>query len=421
MMSLRRQIKSRLFPLLLERNESLLRLVRRLQFALWRAGRWLQSLRGQIDTSNAIIWVDPQQVTEYIGDLPWSRYGMLGRIVDGDWDKKAMPFRGWDLYKAMQARFLRGESWTDTPFYERVSSRIEAGNVRWGCATVAEFEQRLARLEKLYHDIATTGYKSQEELSASQEDPHAWERDSPFRRYDEVIVCINRDGRFLLRDGKHRLSIAKIQNLERMPVAVGLRHAQWDRFKKDLARLAGSYGPGSCPAFTHPDLNGLSDETAEALLERITRALPVREGSLLDLSVDFGYFSHHLEKHGFSCTTVAWNGPYRQAVERLRTAEDRTFEVVDPAAAVESPRRYDVVIAVGLTRKCPGVSAEEVRHMLMRTDARAVFVEQRTDEVDRSTDGLGNLVDYIKDNTFRKKATKIGSIAAGRDLYLLEA
>jgi hypothetical protein len=71
---------------------------------------------------------------------------------------------------------------------------------------------------------------------------------------DEILVDIGREGELLFVTGRHRLSLAKLLDLDRIPIAIVVRHAQWmDRRK----RLLKSGDANSDPV--HPDLRRALD------------------------------------------------------------------------------------------------------------------------------------------------------------------
>jgi len=86
----------------------------------------------------------------------------------------------------------------------------------YGCArkkstTFLEYEQNVLLLwDHLYAEIRSNGYKSVEELGV------------PIT--DNIEVAITRFGKILLLDGKHRLIISQLLNLNSVPVVVNVIH-----------------------------------------------------------------------------------------------------------------------------------------------------------------------------------------------------
>lgn len=427
MVSLRRKVKRYLFSTFLEKNSCLLEVSRKVQFALWqqsnKLGRIWNSERRNV---NEILWVDPRTINLYIGDLPWSRFSMRGRIEGGDWDLASKPFAPTPVNRAIEARFIRGESWKSTRLYELVSKEIEAGAVRWGCSSIEAFEERLARLEQLYREISENGYKSQEELSKASVDAHTWEKTSPFNKYDEVTICIDRHGRMLLRDGKHRLAMAKAIGIPQIPVVVGLRHREWQAFRQEVRQ---SVGPGCDPhaLFPHPDLQGKEEQCGRAMVDLMLAQLKSQNGSLLDLGARFGFYCHQFERAGFECMAVEANPKRKKALEKLRVAQDRKFEVISPADLDErASLRYDVVLALDALHRyfATPESFNSLRLLLNRVDTKALFFQPH-DVNDPAMQGAyrnpspEDFVRLVMEYTGLSRVRQV-STSSGRPLYIIE-
>jgi hypothetical protein len=198
-----------------------------------------------------LVRVDPARI-ERVAGFARPMYQYAGLVAGGDWDRPERRFADLDVYQAYHAHFEHGVPWTDTAFFDRVVSEIEAGQPRWGCETRAEFEARCDRLDDLYDYIASRGFRSQAALADGGTDaPFGRPPGQPTERYKrEVAVHVGRDGELLFADGRNRLSIAKLLGLERIPVRVLCRHADWQATRDAVARGAAVNAP-----LTHPDLD----------------------------------------------------------------------------------------------------------------------------------------------------------------------
>ena len=210
-----------------------------------------------------LINIDPAAV-EYVLAPQFqssrSRWGTY--IIDGDWDRtqradelvfagcyepeftektrRAVPFESYVLYQSCRAHFERGVAWEETKFYDWLMEPRTRPVARY--ETAEAVKSRLAALDELYEKMKHDGYKSQAELGTSRLKPDA---------YDEVLVNIGRDGQFILEDGRHRLTLAKIIGLESIPVRVFVRHPDWQQ--RRMASLDGTLPE----PLDHPDLRGL--------------------------------------------------------------------------------------------------------------------------------------------------------------------
>lgn len=197
-----------------------------------------------------LLEVDPDRI-EYVCQLRDSKFRHAGVVTGGDWDRTDTRFEDLDVYRAYEQHFLEGRPWAETAFYERIVDELRAGNVKWGCRTPAEFEARCERLDALYEFIASHGYRTQNELLAADvSDPiKPQNRLKTERLKDEIAVHIGRDGELLFADGRNRLSIVKLLDLETIPVRVLRRHERWQAVRD--AYVTGEPRVAGCD---HPDL-----------------------------------------------------------------------------------------------------------------------------------------------------------------------
>lgn len=208
-----------------------------------------------------IYWVDPARIQRQrsLYSSSESRYKYFGRVVGGDWDRNLDSFEETDVYRSFEAHFRRGVDWEETPFFHRTVEEIAAGQSPWRCESKPEFVQRCEGLDELYRQIETRGYRTQEELSTVDREPLDRGRYSIVHRllYDEITVNIGRNGEAIFNDGRHRLAIAKLLDLEEVPVRIVVRHARWQRLRD--AVTAGDISPDDLEEDlrTHPDLRGL--------------------------------------------------------------------------------------------------------------------------------------------------------------------
>lgn len=192
--------------------------------------------------------VDPDEITrsiswnrlENLGQAPKNEYfqysrkpEIAGRVVGGDWDRATKPYEENVVYRSFVTRFVDGRPWAETQLYANVTARIERGEVWWGCSSIEEFEARCEYLDRLFEEIRENGYKTQRELSALGAG-FEYRGCNPINAVveGEVAVSIGRDGDLLFHDGRNRLSIAKILDLDELPVVVLVRHEKWQETRE---------------------------------------------------------------------------------------------------------------------------------------------------------------------------------------------
>lgn len=188
------------------------------------------------------IWVDPATIEYTTGEIFSKRRGWS---VDGNWDERGRPFMHRTYPKAIEQHFVDGLEWDETVLAEKYDGPA--------------LEERGAEIDRLYHRIRTEGYKSQRQLLEDAPDA-AWSglNDAMHPLANEIAVDIGRNGELLWNMcGQHRLAIAKVLEIDRIPVQVFRRHKDWQALR-DRARRGGEI-PESVR--DHPDLaDVLEDE-----------------------------------------------------------------------------------------------------------------------------------------------------------------
>ena len=211
-----------------------------------------------------IRYVDPQDIDLFSArkDLTPSvreaKY-QIGSIMEGTWDldeysgekytKKRLLYAdslsNTLLFQAMEKRYIEGYEWEETEFFQEIVKHVKRGNRIWhGSTTKSDIEKRCAKIDHLYDNIKENGYMTKKELHGYRPS-----MDKPFgylnERLDEVTVDVSRNGDFLLVDSKHRLAIARLLGIEKIPVTVLVRHQRWMEY------LDEQFSTGTMP--DHPD------------------------------------------------------------------------------------------------------------------------------------------------------------------------
>lgn len=220
-----------------------------------------------------VEWVVPDRIEKHTRrEYPpyRGRLDLFGAIRGGDWDRRDEPpidasydgpparlfladrFEESVLYRSLEARFERNVRWEETELVREALRLVEQPTperVWHECRTAADIRRRCRRLDELYEAIRDEGYRSQRDRLGT-------DSDVGFRRClrQEITVDVGRDGELRLVCGKHRLAIAKLLELERVPVVFLVRHTDWMGRRAAIAA-----GATSEP---HPDLRDLEREDA---------------------------------------------------------------------------------------------------------------------------------------------------------------
>lgn len=171
-----------------------------------------------------IIYVDPENVKKDCYMCVSKRRGYKYHIdrnesiiLDGDWDHEMRNFRDMGiekyekLHKSLDRHFKKGLSWESTELYDY----LRHGTI--DDKRYHDLDERFEEIEDIYKSIQTEGYQRQ-----------GWK--------DEIAIGIGRDGELCrIYDGTHRLRMAKILDIDEVPVRVAVRHKKWQRLRYKLS------------------------------------------------------------------------------------------------------------------------------------------------------------------------------------------
>jgi hypothetical protein len=218
--------------------------------------RYMALVRGRLESlryTNADplkrIYVCPENVTHIQGSVDhprietdeWGRvhkYENMGKVVAGRWDAAAEPWEDLAFHAGFKAHFVRGVPWEETEFFQKITADDGDWNKRWdnsrweSHSTEEDVLDALRSYDELFESIRTDGY-----------------RESPV--LDELAVNIGRNGELIHNNSaSHRLSVAKILGVDRIPARVVVRHRDWQRVRANYESAATTQAETS----VHPDL-----------------------------------------------------------------------------------------------------------------------------------------------------------------------
>lgn len=200
------------------------------------------------------IPVSPAEVEFYVTvSLEWG----LGRVRGGEWDhpKNCETLHDTTTAKGLRQRFEEGRAWEDTTLYEWAAEQFAEGNDVRGYESLDAFrDDRLTYLDELYENVRRDGYRPNYETT--YDDPSEVERVHDL----EPLVCIGRSGEVRWNEGYHRLVIAKILDVEEIPVYVVRRHEGWQRKRDELSETPESELPPDLER--HTDHSDMADVTS---------------------------------------------------------------------------------------------------------------------------------------------------------------
>lgn len=200
------------------------------------------------------LWVNPDEIflAKYVpvDKDSWN----ITHVIGGDWDTKKLSFENnplrhqseYDtnvLYQSLYSHFKRGTNWKNTALFDKVIH----GDMYWrGIQSEPEFKERCRHLDQLFDDMQEHGYRTYEDI-------HNREPTRP----REIQIMIGRNGNFFFVNGKHRLSIAKILELDQVAVNITVRHKYWQELRDSLC--TDSHIEKDVNLHDHPDLQDILD------------------------------------------------------------------------------------------------------------------------------------------------------------------
>jgi hypothetical protein len=366
------------------------------------------------------IDVGPDQIRFYVADVAEiHKRTDRGQVWKGDWDRKVHDIQHLDIYLALREHVCEGTPWAETGFYRRVAQELESGRVKWNCRTLGEFDDRCEKIDRLYVKIRDDGYRRQSELPEC--------RNTPKEYYDEIGICIGRDGDLLFHDGRHRLSIAMLLGLKSVPVQVTIRHAGWEDLRKRIMACANKMGGKTYAPLLHPDLAHIPSQHDHKRWELIRNNLPLDAGSVLDIGAHWGYFSHMFEAAGFDCHAVEKNDDCMYFLGKLRRAQNRKFRIIKQSVLDDMDKYdFDVVLAINIFHHF--IKTEELHEklvgLLSRLDMKFMYFGAHLPTEGQMRGSFRNyqpdeFVRFILSESCLTSSRLLGESRDGRRLYML--
>jgi 2-polyprenyl-3-methyl-5-hydroxy-6-metoxy-1,4-benzoquinol methylase len=406
---------------LVRRNEFLRSKLRRLyRFSAYHLAKGLTKLR---KGDNGLRYVEPNEITHTVSrfDDTWKGNAVwhFGTVSGGDWDRDGYVVRERSqIYPILKQRVLDGLEYEVIPEFQEHLQEIKSGGFIDGCTTPEQYVQRWQHIEAVYQAIKSQGYKTQAELGSDN-------------ILDEVRVQIGRKGEFLLEEGRHRLAIAQLLELEEMPVIVTRRHQEWEALRQDIIKITLQRGFIHQP-FNHPDLDILPQIYGGELKERarygnerwefIVNSLPVREGTVLDIGSYFGYFASRFEDLGFDCYAVEPDPENLAVLKRYRRMHGKRFTVWESSLYDIERFDFDIVLALNIFHHLVKGKQDYERlvEFLGKLRCQAMYFEPQ----ETSGDAYRHFTDeeflaFVLEHTNLNQVRLLGRARERRDVYLL--
>lgn len=139
--------------------------------------------------------------------------GRAPLLLAGDWDQVSVPFATTPVYAFLADLQACAFDYKGTNFYRVLLADLRAGKLRSYKTLLLDSEQAIDQLfegyVRVFKSMAADGYVADKTV-------------------DPICVMVARDGRLIKEEkGRHRLAIAQLVGVERVPVLVRHIHPEW--------------------------------------------------------------------------------------------------------------------------------------------------------------------------------------------------
>lgn len=153
----------------------------------------------------------------------------LCQVQCGGWDKDSniSSFEEHTIYRGLYQRYVEGKDWENTARFEYVKENFDQYGSFNNYTTIDEFLSiRCSFIDELYESIRTTGYRSNK--SDKHVVPSVDVRNNEYRYFHklEPLIAVDKSGQYHWVDGFHRVTIAKLLEIESIPVNVLCQHTK---------------------------------------------------------------------------------------------------------------------------------------------------------------------------------------------------
>lgn len=138
-------------------------------------------------------------------------------IASGDWDAYCVDLEENGIIQRAYAHFVAKKTWDEVGEVEWLQNNIIAHGEQDSCITREDIDKRLFALDELFAELAAG-----KELILQK-----YHQKRAFRERGGICVAIDRNGELIwMGDGAHRLAMAKILEIKKIPIAIILVHSE---------------------------------------------------------------------------------------------------------------------------------------------------------------------------------------------------
>ena len=197
---------------------------------------WYPQRYSYVPDPMKIIWINVEDIYGWYRGNKYREITFPGQIKGGDWSRKVTPkdimLQKSNKYQGVVEHFKQGLPWMETSLFKNhYALKLSENELK------KKAEQYTATHDKLYHDLKNNGFKvpTKENIIAP------------------IYICIGPEGEILWTvDGNHRLFMAMILEINKIPVMILKRHEKWQLIRDKV--IAGKDEKLFSRFSKHPDI-----------------------------------------------------------------------------------------------------------------------------------------------------------------------
>jgi 2-polyprenyl-3-methyl-5-hydroxy-6-metoxy-1,4-benzoquinol methylase len=380
-----------------------------------------------------IYWINPKKIKFHTNFIPirslkiedrvFDMVRHRGKVMGGNWDLTSNKFDDLLVFTSFKQRIKEKKEWSSTPYYNELLHDIKNGRSRFSCNNETELIKRFINIDSIIKDISQNGYKLNSNLYLNKGKIEK----------DEITVNIGRNGDYLFQNGRHRLSIAKLLEIDKIPIQILVRHKKWFEFRKRILRLANDLGGKLYQPAWHPDLLDIPF-THECIdrFEAIENSLPINRGKLLDVGANLFFFCNKFEEIGFNCIGIEKDFEHVNIAKLLKKASRKKFiieygNILDVKIINKIGYTFDVLLLLNICHHFlkEKKSFEKMTRWLRSIKTKYIFFEPHLQNEEQMKNAYLNFsnnefVKYIMENTKKCKSIPIYKAKDGRPLFFIK-
>jgi hypothetical protein len=369
-----------------------------------------------------IIYVDPSKIEYIANDVFFDVKIKESIVLSGNWDTENLTkIEDFIIFRSLKDMFIENKEWKETDLYKFIRDQIDSKDYRWtwGCKNLRDLEERGKYLHSLYRSIKENGLVDHNVCINKNLISVAGHLEN-----DDIMIAIDRNGMPLfIQNGSHRLCMAKILGIKKIPVKVYLRHQKWNNKKKIISDRCNLLWRGkSYHKLPHPDLYEIEPIWPDTRYEIFKKNTNIGTGTLLDIGSLFGHIPYNAELDGYHSTACEIDNNYLDIMKMLKLAYGMNFNIIEDSF-LDIEAKYDIIIAFNIFHHFLKTESLflKLTNFLNRCEFNEMFIQVHEKGENQMIGAYrdfspDDFINYIKESTGKKFSIEIGE-EMGRKIY----